>query len=83
MGKAEGALFFCRFDARGISASCRLFFAGHALGREQIKDLVFINEMNAFGMQTNKVSAVLPTFASDTGFDTEEICICAVGALSQ
>ncbi len=51
--------------------------------REKVKNLVFVDEMDSFGMQTNKMSAILSTLASDTGFNTEEIRIGAVGALSQ
>ena len=47
------------------------FLARHPQSGKQIKHLIFVDEMDALGVQTNKMRAILATLAPLAGIDAE------------
>jgi hypothetical protein len=57
--------------------------AGHSQDRKQIENLVFVDEMNALGVQTHKMRAIFAVFITHARVDAEQVCIRTVGTFAE
>lgn len=60
-----------------------LFRSGNVQLRENIKNLIIVDQVKSFALQPDEMRAIFPAFFSNTGIHTEKIGVSAIAAFSQ